>query len=301
MPPEGLTGLISPAWDVWSLGMLLLEAATGRHPFSGAANPAEVLQQPLALPELPAPFDAICAGCLRLHPRARWTAHQVLEALNNVVPTPAPVVSHPTEKLAAAAKSTLPPHHLPQSPARFIGRERELSELARLLSEHRLVTLTGVGGSGKTRLALEAARQMLPHYRDGAWFADLAPISDPAQLPTAILHALHMTANPARPALDVLVDYLADKRLLLIPDNCEHLVEACAQAADALLRACPGVTLLCTSREVLRVEGEFSYRVPALALPPEMPNTGYTSESISAYEAVAFFRIVPSPPIRIYR
>ncbi len=293
-PPEALSGLIAPAWDVWSLGMLLLEAATGRHPLAGVADPAEVLRQPLVLPALPAPFDAICAGCLRLDQRERWTAHQVLAALD-AVQAPASVVSLPS------APPALPPHHLPQSAARFIGRERELSELVHLLADHRLISLTGVGGSGKTRLSLEAARQMLPHYRDGAWFVDLAPISDPAQIPAAMLHALHVPPDPARPALEVLTEYLADKRLLLIPDNCEHLVEACAQVADTLLRACPGVTLLCTSREVLRVEGELSYRVPALALPPETARIGYTSESIAPTRRSPSSSTALWPPIPSYR
>ncbi len=300
-PPEALSGLIAPAWDVWSLGMLLLEAATGCHPLAGVADPAEVLRQPLALPALPAPFDAICAGCLRMDQRERWTAHQVLAALD-AVPAPAPTASHPTEGLTQEAPPTLPPHHLPQSAARFIGRERECSELLRLLTEHRLITLTGVGGSGKTRLALEAARRMLSHYHDGAWFVDLAPLNDPAQLLVAVSHALHVPLDPARPALEVLTEYLADKRLLLIPDNCEHLVEACA--AGGRMRCCAPArgSPAATSREVPRVGGAQLPRT-GWRCRRRQRRTGHTSESISTYEAVPSSRPRPAaqPNSRVTR
>ncbi len=156
-PPEALFGLISPAWDVWSLGMLLLEAFTGRHPFAEQEDVAALLNQPLVIPAgLPAPFDALCAGCLCLDHRARWTAHQVLAALGNDAPqAPISVVSVPAHAQSAAGASTgvllptLPPHHLPQSASSFIGRAREMSEIERLLADRRLISLTGAGARAK--------------------------------------------------------------------------------------------------------------------------------------------------------
>jgi non-specific serine/threonine protein kinase len=295
-PPESLTGVISPAWDIWSLGMLLLEAATGRHPFAGTNDLAECLQAPVPIPDhLPKPFSAICRGSLTSGHLARWTAHQVLVALDaeeapvqpvsTVLAQQAPVGGAATGVLAPA----VPPHHLPQPASRFVGRARELEEIIRLLQAHRLLTLTGIGGSGKTRLALEAARLLLPEYKDGAWFVDLAPITDAAHVPGAVLKALNITVDPARPALETLFEYLVAKHVLIILDNCEHLIDPCALLVDQLLREYPNATILCTSRETLRVEGEITYRVPTLALPVSGEAVAATREGLSAYEAVALF------------
>jgi predicted ATPase/DNA-binding SARP family transcriptional activator len=147
---------------------------------------------------------------------------------------------------------------------RFVGRDRELEGIARLLVETRLLTLTGAGGSGKTRLAHEAVRQAAARFERVVW-ADLGPLANPALLEERLAAAARVPERPARSPLDALAAALGGARALLVLDNCEHLVEACAAAAEALLRACPGLVVLATSREALGVGGETAWLVPPLA------------------------------------
>jgi non-specific serine/threonine protein kinase len=149
----------------------------------------------------------------------------------------------------------------------FIGREPELGEVTRLLRHHRLVTLGGAGGSGKTRLALRAAGVLSGSFRDGTWWVDLATLSDADLVAERVASALGVLQTPGRPTTESLVGHLAALETLVVLDNCEHLVGSCAALADALLRACAGVRLLVTSREPLGVGGEVSWPVPPLALP----------------------------------
>ncbi len=178
------------------------------------------------------------------------------------------------------------PNNLPAQLTPFIGRERELSEVGTLLQNTRLLTLTGPGGTGKTRLALEVAAECLDAYRDGVWLVELAPLSDPGLLLSAIGGALRVTEQPGRSLATALVEYLRHKRLLLILDNCEHLIEACARQADELLRVAPGLTVLATSREMLGVSGETAYRVPSLTLPEA---GGAALDALHRSEAVQLF------------
>lgn len=161
----------------------------------------------------------------------------------------------------------LRPHNLPIQLTSFIGRESEIHELSALLGRSRLVTLTGVGGTGKTRLALQVAAEVLDHFADGAWLVELAPLSDPALVPQAIATALSVREQPGRRYVDVLKDHLGNKSLLLVLDNCEHLIEECAHAADALLHAVPQLKILTTSREALDIAGEATFHVQSLSLP----------------------------------
>ncbi|MGW3229242.1 ATP-binding protein [Kitasatospora sp. NPDC001095] len=138
----------------------------------------------------------------------------------------------------------------------FVGRQDELAELTGLLASARLVTVTGPGGVGKSRLALRAAARAAGAFPDGTWLVDVAPVQDGLLLGDAVLEALRFAGGTARPPLDVLTERLAGRRLLLVLDGCEHLVEACADLADALLRALPGLRLLTTSRTALRASGE---------------------------------------------
>ena len=167
------------------------------------------------------------------------------------------------------------PHNLPLQVTSFVGRERELAEAARLLATTRLLTLTGTGGTGKTRLALQAAAEAIEGYPDGAWFVDLAPLAAGALVPDAALAAVGAPGRgdgPGAPEAPEapearLVAHLRPWRALLLLDNCEHLLEAAARLADAVLRGCPGVRVLATSRELLGVAGETAWRVPSLGLP----------------------------------
>jgi predicted ATPase/DNA-binding SARP family transcriptional activator len=155
--------------------------------------------------------------------------------------------------------------NLPRQLTSFVGRERERAEIAGLLGRARLVTLTGPGGCGKTRLALEAAADALAQLPDGAWFVDLASLSDPALVAQAAALAVGVPIPASRSALEALVAHLATREALVVLDNCEHLIDACARVAEEVLRAGPGVRLLATSREPLRCADEVAWKVPSLA------------------------------------
>lgn len=179
------------------------------------------------------------------------------------------------------------PHNLPVQTTNFVGRDRELDEIADLLQRTRILTLTGAGGCGKTRLALEVGEAALAELPDGVWLAELASLADSALVAPALLEVLGLRAEPGRPTLDTLTDYLRPRNLLLILDNCEHLLDTCAEVCEALVRACPSVRILCTSREGLGIEGEQAYRVPSLRLPSR--NEPATVASVSTCEAVRLF------------
>jgi predicted ATPase len=149
-----------------------------------------------------------------------------------------------------------------------MGREQGIADLRKLLTtEARLVTLTGPGGSGKTRLALAAASGMVEGFEDGVWWVGLAPISDPDLVPQTVAPTLGVRERPGRSLIEALLEYLESREVLLLLDNCEHLVEACAALADTLLHACPKLKILATSREALAVAGERSWQVPPLSSP----------------------------------
>ena len=158
-------------------------------------------------------------------------------------------------------------HNIPAQMTSFIGRETEMAENKQTLSEHRLVTLTGSGGSGKTRLSLEVGTECLNQFSNGVWLAELAPVTDPTLVPQTLLSIFNLREDSHRSVLEVLIDYLRAKTLLLVLDNCEHLIEACAQISELLLRACPKLRILASSREALGIAGEVAYRVPSLNTP----------------------------------
>jgi non-specific serine/threonine protein kinase len=158
--------------------------------------------------------------------------------------------------------------NLPVQLSSFIGREREQGEVRALLDAARLVTLTGAGGAGKTRLALAVACALLGGYPDGVWLVELAPVADPVHVARTVASTLDVAEQPGRPIRDSLIDALRLKHLLLLLDNCEHLVQACAELVETLLRACPELRVLATSRQALHVAGETTWRVPAMAVPP---------------------------------
>src|SRR5215210_8449205 len=142
--------------------------------------------------------------------------------------------------------SGTPWHNLPAPRSSFVGRERETEEVERELAMTRLLTLTGVGGSGKTRLALEVARGLIEAYPDGVWLVELASLSEEVLVSKAVAEALGVSERPQEPIADTLIEVLGDKRLLLVMDNCEHLVEAAAGLVDKLLDSCPQVRILAT-------------------------------------------------------
>jgi predicted ATPase/DNA-binding SARP family transcriptional activator len=155
-------------------------------------------------------------------------------------------------------------HNLPAALTSFVGREKEIADTRRLLSVSRLVTLTGSGGCGKTRLSIQVGFELLDANVDGVWLVELDAVSDGARVPQTVIAALGLQAEAGQSELQVLIAFLRDKDLVLIVDNCEHLIEAAAHLAQALLQACPRVKCLASSREALRVAGEVLYRVPPL-------------------------------------
>lgn len=163
------------------------------------------------------------------------------------------------------------PYQVPRPLSDLVGREKEVREIKALLASARLLTLTGSGGIGKTRLAVAVAEQAATHFPDGVWFVDLASLSDPTLVPQAVASQLGVCEAPGRTLTEALEGALAAKVLLLILDNCEHLLHACAQIANALLSRCAGLHILATSRQALGITGEAAYRIPSLSLPPENP------------------------------
>ena len=179
------------------------------------------------------------------------------------------------------------PNNLPTQLTTFIGREKEIAEVKHELEEHRLVTLTGSGGTGKTRLSLQVAAELLEKFEHGAWFIELAPLTDPDLIPQTILSAIGISEQPNKLPIEILKEYLHEKKVLIVLDNCEHLVAASAQVANTLLNAAPRLKVMASSREALGVKGEVSYPVPSLTLPDikHLP----VIEQLSQYEAVRLF------------
>ena len=188
---------------------------------------------------------------------------------------------------AEATANAAKPFCLPADASSFVGRTEELSELASLLRRTRLLTLSGTGGAGKTRLALELGRSASSSYEGGAALIELAAIADPILVPDAVAAALDVRALGTQDVLEALVDFLAPRTLLLVLDNCEHVLVATATLVDTLLRSAPQLTVLATSREPLRVGGEVVFRVPSLDIPD--PDKALTARELSGYEAVSLF------------
>ena len=197
----------------------------------------------------------------------------------------------PTQTVQLPAHAGPPPapprHNLPAPLTSFIGREKEIGEIRELLHTRRLVTLTGAGGMGKSRLSIEVARGLVDSFGRGVWLVELASLAAPVLVPQALAEVLGVRETPGQPLTGALSDYVRDKPLLLVLDNCEHLIEACAALAQTLLQASQSLHILATSREALRVPGEHLYTVSALALPATRQGTAV--DELLEYAAVRLF------------
>lgn len=196
-------------------------------------------------------------------------------------------VVHPSLRADFPALRSLEstPNNLPQQLTSFLGRERELQELAKLLPTSRLLTLLGMGGLGKTRLSLQIAADVLDSYPDGVWFVDLAPVQDPSLVASSVAQELGVQEEPGRALTQTLGAHLKTRKLLVILDNCEHLVHACATLANALLQAAPDMRIIATSREALRIRGEQTYAV----LPLPLPDRAATADELAKSDVVQLF------------
>lgn len=242
---------------------------------------------PLVIDELPQGVILLDLGRHRLKDmfRPEHISQLVIEGLPSKFP---PLES--LEALSSGVPAEVPNHNLPSELTPFIGREDELLEINDLLRDpsHRLLTLVGVGGIGKSRLALQAAAGLVNTYPYCVWLVEFAYLTDPELVPQQAALVLGVSAfeeMEGRDVGDVLTAYLGDKKLLLILDNCEHLIQACAVLAEKLLRECPKIRLVATSRESLGIPGEESYAVPSMAVPPEE----VTPRNIQNFEAVRLF------------
>jgi non-specific serine/threonine protein kinase len=188
-------------------------------------------------------------------------------------------------QVETSSETITPKHNLPLQLSTFIGREKEQGEILKLIARHRLVTLTGTGGIGKTRLASQVGRNLLKDYLDGIWFIALESLTDPALVPQTVASVFNLQEQADRSLMEKLTEFLREKKALLILDNCEHLLEACIQLVTTLLRTCAHLKILVTSRETLSLPGEAIYFMPALSL----PERELVIEKLAEYESIRLF------------
>lgn len=272
--------------DLYAFGVILYELLTDQSPFEGTINTIlaqhlhAIVKPPADVnPQIPAWLSDLVIRLLNKLPEERpASAKEVLGLLNQKTESSAVTVS-----FAISPKSK---NNLPVQLTSFIGREKALEELGKVLSQHRLVTLTGSGGTGKTRLSLQLAENVFNQF-DYIWFVELAPITDPDHILQTIFSAIGLSEQQGKSAQEILIDYLREKNTLIILDNCEHVIESSAKIADILLSQAPLLRILASSREALAVKGEMAWHVPSLSLPdlkhlPEL-NELAQNESISLF------------------
>jgi non-specific serine/threonine protein kinase len=286
-PEQAFAEEVDGRSDIFSFGIVLYQLASGQRPFAGRSN-VEIIDSivhadPPALDRsrVPEELERIVRKCLEKKREHRYQSMTDLlvdmRAVQRAIRGESSVASRPV-----AAKD-----NLPLQINTFVGREGEIDEVRAFLRSHRLVTITGTAGSGKTRLALETGARVRDSYRHGVWFVDLAVLADPELVATRVGEVLQVREEAGRPLIDSLSLQIKTRHLLLIIDNCEHLLVRTAEVVDLLLRSAPDLTVLTTSREPLNVAGECTWSVPPLAVP--QPRTPVTVEAAESFDAVHLF------------
>jgi non-specific serine/threonine protein kinase len=288
MAPEQFLpdGEVDARTDLYALACVLYEMLAGRPPFAGAA-PEILAYEHLSVepspvtehrPDVPPAVAALLSRAMAKAPADRYaTAARFIETLALATLEPAA----PASREAATVPNNLPPER-----TRFIGREANVAECVGLLRDTPLLTLTGVGGCGKTRLALRVADATLAAHPAGVWFVDMAPLSSPERVPQAVAAVLGVTEEANRTLAETLARHIGGSSTVLLVDNCEHLLSACAELIDDLLVSCPRLRVLATSREGLGVRGERLYGVRSLTM-PEADRGGW--RGVETSEAVRLF------------
>ncbi len=288
MSPEQVRGLPQDQrTDTFAFGCVLFECLAGERAFEGENVEDRIVAvltgEPkwAALPDgVPARVRSLLTHCLEKDVEKRLPQIQEARAELEAVLGRRRISVRP-------GRARTSPHNLPSPGTSFIGREGEIAECLEILSRTRLLTLIGSGGCGKTRMSLRIAEEALAEYPDGVWFVDLAPLREDARVAQAVASAAGVREEADTPLLETLQRSLGEKRMLLVLDNCERHLIACAEIAHAVLRACPRVTVLATSREGLRISGEHSFVVPPLRVPSE--DDAPTARSMAAIESVRLF------------
>jgi non-specific serine/threonine protein kinase len=296
MSPEQVTegfGALSAKTDVYALGLILYEVLTGQLPYHlPPGGTFEELCQMItaAVPRPLGEYDAAYQG--------------ELEAIVAAALAKRPIDRLPLTVLRSRLErylQGLPPdggrlwhafaHNLPQHVTSFIGRQQEMADIQHQLATTRLLNLTGPGGTGKTRLALQVGAEVLEAYGDGVWWVELAALSDAGLIPQTVAAVFGLREESRRTMQQTLTTYLQPKSMLLILDNCEHLIEDCARLVETLLYQCPHLRIMTTSRETLGMPGETVWRVPSLSLPDQAQMVTLTSgpSALTQYEAIHLF------------
>ncbi len=275
--------------DIFAFGCILFESLSGMRAFESDSVPGLVAMVLSGEPdwsklpaEAPVGFRHLIGRCIEKDPEQRPpTIHDVRRALRALLQ------EHVSGHTSAMASLSGTLHNLPREVASFVGRERELEECERLLGQTRILTLTGSGGSGKTRLALRLVTGLLKNHPGGVWFADFGPLSDPATVMQAVAAALGVKEEGGRSLERSLVERLKGSSALLVLDNCEHVLETSGRLVESLLQGCENLKVVATSREALGLGGEQVYSVPTLPVPTT--SARHTAESLVRFASVQLF------------